>query len=137
MDVIARRFHEAYERLAPEFGYETRRESAVPWEDVPEQNKALMIAVATEVVGGAVEISSKALRLAEALYRAVEFEAGDGQAIADEIKALHAGLPAEATGLGAVDLLRWALAYCPEVLPSMEGGEYANRYREAERLTGQ
>jgi hypothetical protein len=36
------------------------------------------------------EISNKALRLAEALYRAVEFEAGNGQAIADEIKALYA-----------------------------------------------
>jgi hypothetical protein len=36
------------------------------------------------------EISNKALRLAEALYRAVEFEAGNGQASADEIKALYA-----------------------------------------------
>ena len=41
---LARAFHETYERLAPEFGYETRRESAVPWEDVPENNKNLMIA---------------------------------------------------------------------------------------------
>lgn len=32
-----------------EHGYETRRESAVPWEDVPERNKALMIAVAAEI----------------------------------------------------------------------------------------
>lgn len=46
---IARMFHETYERLAPSFGYETRRQSAVPWEQVPEQNKALMIAVAAEV----------------------------------------------------------------------------------------
>jgi hypothetical protein len=41
---IARRFHENYERLAPDFGYETRETSAVPWEMVPAQNKALMIA---------------------------------------------------------------------------------------------
>jgi len=27
---LAQAFHEAYERLAPEFGYETRKESAVP-----------------------------------------------------------------------------------------------------------
>lgn len=47
----ARAFHEAYERLAPAFGYETRPESAVPWDDVPEQNRALMVAVVTEVVG--------------------------------------------------------------------------------------
>ena len=45
----ARLFHETYERLAPTFGYETRRESAVPWEDVPEDNRRLMTAVATIV----------------------------------------------------------------------------------------
>ena len=48
-DDIARRFHEAYERLAPEYGYETRPESAVPWEDVPAENKRLMRAVVAEV----------------------------------------------------------------------------------------
>ena len=41
---IARRFHDAYERLAPHYGYETRAESAVPWDDVPAQNRALMVA---------------------------------------------------------------------------------------------
>ena len=46
---IARKFHEAYERLAQEFGYETRKASAVPWENVPEPNRSLMIAVAGEV----------------------------------------------------------------------------------------
>jgi hypothetical protein len=49
-DALARRFHEAYERLAPSFGYKTREASAVPWEDVPEQNKRLMVAVAGEVL---------------------------------------------------------------------------------------
>lgn len=48
-EVLARFFHEAYERLAPIYGYETRRESAVPWEDVPEQNRLLMTAVCAEV----------------------------------------------------------------------------------------
>jgi hypothetical protein len=43
---LARLFHETYERLAPQFGYETRKASAVPWDQVPERNKALMIAVA-------------------------------------------------------------------------------------------
>lgn len=42
VDDIARAFHEAYERLAPTFGYRTRDASAVPWEDVPEDNKNLM-----------------------------------------------------------------------------------------------
>lgn len=41
---IARAFHEAYERLAPEHGYETRRASAVPWPEVPAHNRALMVA---------------------------------------------------------------------------------------------
>jgi hypothetical protein len=40
---IAREFHETYERLAPTFSYETRKASAVPWEDVPAQNKRLMM----------------------------------------------------------------------------------------------
>jgi hypothetical protein len=40
---VARRFHETYERLAPELGYKTREASAVPWEDVPERNRLLMI----------------------------------------------------------------------------------------------
>lgn len=47
---LARQFHEAYERLAPSFGYETRKESAVPWDDVPEQNRSLMVAVCAEVL---------------------------------------------------------------------------------------
>lgn len=46
---IARLFHETYERLAPEFSYETRKASAVPWEQVPDNNKRLMVAVAAEV----------------------------------------------------------------------------------------
>jgi hypothetical protein len=50
---VARAFHEAYERLAPSFGYETREASAVPWEDVPEPNKSLMVAVAAEVIRAA------------------------------------------------------------------------------------
>lgn len=42
---IAQAFHENYERLAPEHSYSTRKASAVPWVDVPENNKSLMIAV--------------------------------------------------------------------------------------------
>jgi len=46
---IARKFHEAYERLAPQFGYKTREESAKPWNEVPENNRNLMIAVCEEI----------------------------------------------------------------------------------------
>lgn len=42
---VARAFHTEYERLAPRFAYTTRKASAVPWEDVPENNQALMMAV--------------------------------------------------------------------------------------------
>jgi hypothetical protein len=41
---IAARFHAAYEELAPEHGYVTRQESAVPWEQVPMTNRSLMTA---------------------------------------------------------------------------------------------
>lgn len=37
-------FHETYERLAPSFGYETRRSSAKPWAEVPIGTQRLMIA---------------------------------------------------------------------------------------------
>jgi hypothetical protein len=47
---LAKLFHETYEELAPNYGYTTRRSSAVPWEDVPEPNKSLMIAVAKRVL---------------------------------------------------------------------------------------
>ena|SRR5687767_592094 len=49
-EALARLFHETYERFAPEYGYETRRETAVPWDDVPEPNRSLMIAVAAEIL---------------------------------------------------------------------------------------
>lgn len=47
---LAEFFHTTYERLAPAYGYETRKESAKPWSEVPAQNKALMVAVAREVL---------------------------------------------------------------------------------------
>lgn len=53
-EYVARAFHETYEELAPLHGYKTRDASAVPWEDVPEQNKALMINVAHHLLDGGV-----------------------------------------------------------------------------------
>ena len=47
---LAQLFHDTYERLAPEFGYTTRKSSAQPWADVPEPNKSLMIATAKAVM---------------------------------------------------------------------------------------
>lgn len=48
---VAQKFHEAYERLAPAFGYETRKESAKPWAEVPAQNRELMTAVVAHLIG--------------------------------------------------------------------------------------
>lgn len=47
---LAQKFHETYEQLAPSYSYKTRKESAVPWEDVPDNNKNLMIAVCAEIL---------------------------------------------------------------------------------------
>lgn len=49
-EALARRFHEAYERLAPSFGYTTRPGSRKPWNRVPERNRRLMVAVAQELI---------------------------------------------------------------------------------------
>jgi hypothetical protein len=49
-EALAQRFHEAYERLAPQYGYETREGSSVPWEHVPIANRDLMIATCAEVL---------------------------------------------------------------------------------------
>lgn len=48
---IAKAFHEAYESLAPEHGYETRQASRKPWEEVPENNRELMVAVVEQLLG--------------------------------------------------------------------------------------
>lgn len=55
---IAQAFHEAYERLAPDFGYRTREASAKPWAEVPGQNKSLMIAVVRSLLDSGVILSA-------------------------------------------------------------------------------
>jgi hypothetical protein len=57
---LAEAFHETYERFAPQFAYETRKESALPWEELPEKNKQLMIAVCRELLGGILATPSRA-----------------------------------------------------------------------------
>lgn len=47
-EVLARQFHEAYERLAPLFGYETRLETRLF--DAESTNGKLMIAVCDELL---------------------------------------------------------------------------------------
>jgi hypothetical protein len=73
---MAQKFHEAYERLAPQFGYQTRTESAVPWEEVPEQNRKLMTAVCAEVMVPYLEV----IRL---FVEGTATSSGDGIALAN------------------------------------------------------
>lgn len=47
---VAQMFHTHYERLAPQFNYQTRPASAVPWDSVPENNRRLMVTVAGRVL---------------------------------------------------------------------------------------
>jgi hypothetical protein len=49
-ETLARIFHARYEELAPQFGYETRKESACEWQDVPENNRKLMTAVCEKML---------------------------------------------------------------------------------------
>lgn len=50
IEKLAEMFHETYERLAPQYGYTTRKGSAVSWEYVPGKNKKLMLAVCEEIL---------------------------------------------------------------------------------------
>jgi len=45
---LAQKFHEAYERLAPQFGYETRPDTREI--DLSSANGRLMVAVCTELI---------------------------------------------------------------------------------------
>lgn len=47
---LAKRFHHHYETLAPNFDYQTRKEPAVEWENIPENDRRLMLAVCREVL---------------------------------------------------------------------------------------
>lgn len=53
-EYVAQAFHETYEDLAPLHGYKTRDASAVPWDEVPAENKALMVNVAHHLLDGGV-----------------------------------------------------------------------------------
>lgn len=74
---LARAFHETYERLAPDFGYETRRDSAVPWDDVPERNKALMTAVCDHLLETVI-VGKPAVAPPDGRHELAEFEPATG-----------------------------------------------------------
>lgn len=47
---IAKAFHEVYEDLAPEFGWDTQERSRKDWAEVPPENKQLMLAVVEQLL---------------------------------------------------------------------------------------
>jgi hypothetical protein len=91
---ITRAFHDAYERLAPTFGYKTRESSAVDWEDVPAENKALMRAtIATLLCEGVILPGPVPARPADEGKAAVESALTDPaqycERVQHEYSALH------------------------------------------------
>lgn len=53
VEVIARRFHETYEGKAAEHGWLTQQSArGKPWEELPENNRRLMLAVVDALLGG-------------------------------------------------------------------------------------
>lgn len=49
-DKLAELFHETYERLAPAFGWRTKKGCNVPFAQLPQRNKALMVATCQTVL---------------------------------------------------------------------------------------
>jgi hypothetical protein len=60
VEALARRFHETYERLAPEHGWQTQESTrAKPWEEVPAHNRELMLATISALLNdGSIEVGS-------------------------------------------------------------------------------
>jgi hypothetical protein len=49
-EIIAKRFHEVYEDLAPTMGWETQERSRKSWEQLPIENKWLMVKVVEQLM---------------------------------------------------------------------------------------
>lgn len=49
-ECLAKSFHTFYEALAPLYDYETRKNSRVEWERLPENNRRLMINTAKQLL---------------------------------------------------------------------------------------
>jgi hypothetical protein len=96
---LARWFHEAYEELAPLHGYKTRRDSAVPWERVPETNRTLMIATSKRVLARIAAASVPPNESPERAFRRLKRIFDFGSRAARERDALHFQLGAMAIRL--------------------------------------
>lgn len=67
LEEYTHRFHEAYERRAPDYGWKTQAESAVPWDEVPVMNRALMLDTVNEVFGPLIKERDELLAEVESL----------------------------------------------------------------------
>ena len=101
-ETLAQQFHAAYERLAPAFSYTTRTESAKPWDEVPEQNRNLMIAVCREILTSRCDLlrqrEEEIERLKEKLDRQRDSDHANacvlGLVVTSEVETLRAQLAA-------------------------------------------
>lgn len=114
-EIIAQRFHEAYERLAPDHGYRTREASAKPWADVPVANKGLMVATVADLIGsGTITGEAAAPQKPE--------DISDGFHTMAELYEHQRALTAVLATIAAVDNESWrAKAHHPEDSPIFDG----------------
>ncbi len=47
---MAQLFHETYEDLAPLYGYKTRKATRKPWDELPSNNKRLMVGTCEVII---------------------------------------------------------------------------------------
>lgn len=80
---VAAAFHEVYEALAPDLGYETREASRAAWAAVPLRNRALMLeVVATLLDRGVIDVEH------DASPPAPDLQVGDRPLTSDELAVL-------------------------------------------------
>lgn len=61
-ELIAKRFHEVYEDLAPSMGWETQERSRKTWEELPAENKWLMVKVVDQLMEEKIIYKGRKLR---------------------------------------------------------------------------
>lgn len=61
-ELIAKKFHEVYEELAPTMGWETQERSRKAWDDVPIENRWLMVKVVDKLLEDKIIYKGRNLR---------------------------------------------------------------------------
>lgn len=74
---LAKRFHSWYEVLAPKYDYKTRSESAVPWDELPKNNRTLMVAVCRQILDETEISISDSKNYADALEEIILWALGE------------------------------------------------------------